>query len=1016
MSKINQRLYWNMLRKILFVFVVICVCTVTVFAQGEIKVSGTVTDKTGEPIPGVAVITRGTTNGVVTGEDGIYIITVPNREAILVFSFVGFSTEEIKVGSQTSINVILNENAIDIDEVVVVGYGSQRKADLTGSVTSIKAKDLTGIRGGNAAEALQGKSGLYVVTPGAPGSSPGVRIRGIGTNSDASPIYVVDGVMTNSISYLNTNDIESMDILKDASATAIYGSRGANGVIMITTKKGKSGKTIVSYSGKEGFQYVINKFDVCDGFGYANLMNIIAEIGNQAKPYQNPSQYGKGTNWMDEITRKGWTRDHQLSVSGGSERVNYNLSAGFFDQQGIWKNTDYNRWSFRANTDYKINSKIKLGHNLAFSTSNSGQSLSYRTVRSVLSSSPLIIPKNEQGGWNSMQNGELINPVAELELNKNYNSNNLRFVGNIFGTWDIVKGLIFRTSLGEDWSHTYMDQFKPAYSINPSHQSNPTNTYNEYYSTGNTWLWENTLTYDTLLDNIHRLTLLAGYTAEKTKSRGLGANAKSYIVDNLDYVTIASALPTNRTVDTQFPSTVTRLSYLFRANYALKDRYLFTATFRADGSSKFGVNNRWGYFPSAALGWRIKEESFLKDVDWLSNLKIRGSWGLTGNDKIRDNVSYALVDQADEWHAVFAGRVHPAAGIVNAYNPDVKWERNEQIDLGFDLGLFRQMLTFEFDYYNRITRDLLMVLPVKGSSGASGPSEGTGAVGIYPTYSNAGSVRNSGFEVTIRWQDDRHPFKYGFGVSGSTVKNEVIDWKDLVTTNNEWSTSLDTRIEEGQPFNYFYGYQTQGIYRTQADLDKWNQYAQGKGQTAYHSSAQLGDLIYVDVNGDGRINESDKTNIGVPFPKLTGSFTFNAEYKGFDLLLDFTGSFGAKVMNYSYNDFSSVNNNMHTDWLNAWTPNNINAEMPRLAAASINTNRTIDLMVFKGDYFKLRSAELGYTLSVNSGINKIRIYLNGANLLYFTGYKGFTPEIMNGLDWNSYPLSGNIHLGVNLTF
>lgn len=1000
------------LKRILFQFFLITTLVFLgpdlIWAQNQTIKGKVVDNETREPLVGVSIKEEGTTNGTVTDIEGNFTISASGKGTINA-SYIGYTVQQVPVNGKTFLDIFLKEDTKTLDEIIVVGYGVQKKSDLTGAVTSIKAKDITGIRGGNAAEALQGKTGLYVVSAGAPGSSPSVRIRGIGTNSDATPIYVVDGMMTNDISFLNANDIESMDVLKDASATAIYGSRGANGVIMITTKKGRTGKAVVSYSGKEGFQFVIDNYDVADGTGYANLMNIAARSANQSDPYPNPSQYGKGTDWMDEITRNGWSRDHQLSVSGGSESVNYNLSLGYFDQEGIWEDTDYKRWSFRINNEYKLSSKIKIGHNLAFSTSNSGQGLSYRTVRSVLSGSPLITPKNDRGEWNSMQNGDLINPVAELELNKDFNANNLRFVGNVWGTWEIINGLTFRTTLGDDWSHTYTDQFKPAYSINPSHQSNPNNTYREYYNTSNTWLWENTLSFDKTINKIHRLGILAGYTAEESTTRGLGANAHSYIVDNLDYVTIASSSAANRTVETELPTKATRMSYLFRANYALKDRYLATATFRADGSSKFGTNNRWGYFPSAALGWRMKEEAFLKDVDWLSNLKLRGSWGVTGNDKIYDNVSYALVTQADEYHAIFNGKVYPAAGIVNAYNPDVKWERNEQMDLGVDLGFINNMLTFELDYFNRETKDLLIILPVKG-----------GSVGINPTYSNAGSVRNRGFEFTSRWQDDRRAFKYGFALSGSTFKNEVTDWGGLITTNNEWSTNLFTRIEEGQPFNYFYGYKTQGIYQTQADIDKWNQYAQSKGQSAYHSAAQLGDLIYVDVNGDGKIDENDQTNIGNPYPKFTGSLTFNAEYKGFDISLDFAGSFGAKVMNNSYNDFSSTNNNMHIDWLDAWTPDRTNTDMPRLAGGSINMNRTIDLMVFKGDYFKLRSAELGYTLPASlldrAGVSKMRIYLNATNLLYFTAYKGFTPEIVNGLDWNSYPLSGSAQVGLNLTF
>jgi len=1001
--------------RVLILFVCMLFASATLFAQSR-KISGTVVDSKNEPIIGANVQVKGTSIGSITDMNGTFSFDAPGN-GTLVISYIGYETQEMPLG-RTTYNITLQEDAETLDEVVVVGYGTQRKTDLTGSVTSIKEKDLSGIRGGNAAEALQGKTGLNVITTGEPGVAPDVRIRGIGTDGDATPVYVVDGVMTNNISFLNPKDIESINVLKDASATAIYGSRGANGVIMVTTKKGKMGKPIISYSGSEGFQFVIDNYDVCDGDGYAQLMNIVAKNSGATPPYTSTSQYGKGTDWLDEMTRNGWTREHQVSISGGSENVTYNVSAGYFEQQGVWKENHYDRWTFRANNEYKLTNTIKVGHNLNLAISDNGLQLgsmggnigSYRIMRSVLGASPLITPKDDNGEWNSMQNGEMINPVAELELNKDFNNKLTHFFGNVWGSWEILKGLTFRTSYGVDWGHRYEDQLKGIYNINSSHQSNGTNTFDEKYFTDHTWLWENTLTYDRTINDIHRLNLLVGTSAEKTKYRMLGASSKNLVLYDPDFGTTASA-PTDgdRTVVTEKPTTTTRASYMFRANYALKDRYLLTATFRADGSSKFGTNNRWGYFPSAALGWRMSEEAFLKDVDWLSNLKVRGSWGQTGNDKITNNVSYALVSMVDEFHAVFNGAVSPGAGIVNAHNPDIKWERSEQIDLGFDLGLFNNMLTVEFDYFNRETKDLLMILPIKG-----------GSVGISPTYSNAGAVRNRGFELSMAWQDNRNPLKYGVNLSGTTFKNEVTDWKGERTITNEWSTNLYYATEEGKPIGYFYGYKTQGIYRTQADLDKWNQYAASKGKSAYHSDAKLGDLIYVDTNGDGTINGDDQTDIGSSFPKFTGSLGFNAEYKGFDLYLDFAGSFGAKIMNNSYIDFSSTDNNMHEDWLDSWTTDNTNASMPRLAAGSINTSRTLDIMVFSGNYFKLRSAELGYTLPSEllskAGISKLRVYVNGANLLYFTKYKGFTPEILNGRDWNSYPMAGSVKFGLNLTF
>lgn len=981
--------------------------SVTMLAQnGQIR--GTVADVGGEPLIGVNITIKGTEIGAVTDLYGKFELKNTPSTGTMLISYIGYKQQEIPLG-QNFYKITLKEDEEQLDEVVVIGYGTQRKSDLTGSVTSIKAKDLTGINGGNASEALQGKAGVHVITSGSPGTAPQVRVRGIGTNGDATPIYVVDGVMTSDIAFLNPKDIESMEVLKDASATAIYGSRGANGVIMISTKRGKAGKVTVSYNGSEGFQFVKNNYDICDGTEYAILMNMVARNNGKAMPYSDPSTIGKGTDWMDRITRNGWMRDHQLSVSGGSDAVIYNISAGYTSQEGIWNNTDYERWTFRINNEYKLSPNFKIGHNLSLSISDTGQGLNYRMVRSVLSGSPLVTPKKEDGDWSSMQNGDLINPEAELYLGKDQNNNMLNFLGNFWAEWKVLDGLTLRTSFGDTWADKYNWVFRTQYNINPSHQSNPYNSYSEYYDNTNTWLWENTINYTKQINDNHYLNLLGGYTMEKSKFRGIGGEGHSYIVDNLDYVSLGTADAENRKLNPYNRTITSRMSYIFRGNYTLMNRYLLTATFRADGSSVFGTNNRWGYFPSAALGWRVKEEAFLKDVDWLSNLKLRASWGITGNDKIKSNVSYALVTRNDEYHAIFNGIVHPGAGITNASNPDIKWERNEQLDLGFDLGFINNKLTLEFDYFNRTTKDLLMILPVEG-----------GSVGISPTYSNLGAVQNHGYEFTAKWQDGIGDFSYGISFSGSSFKNKVTDWGGQITTNTEYSTNLTTRIEEGKPFGYFFGNKTQGIYRTQADLDKWNQYAKEKGKEAYHANAQLGDLIYVDVNGDGTINDDDLTDIGNPFPKFTSDLSINAEYKGFDLVLDFTGSFGAKVMNNSYNDFNNDTNNMHRDWLNSWTPENPNAAMPRLVAGSVNMSRTIDLMVLDGDYVKLRSAELGYSfpsaLINKAGINKLRIYVNASNLFYWTKYKGFSPEILNGLDNNSYPMVGSFQFGVNLAF
>lgn len=997
-------------KKLFFMLVLIIWTTMssTVTFARTLDIEGNVSAQSGEPLIGASIVVKDSGIGTMTDAEGNFNLKNVPEKGILIVSYVGYETKNIRI-RQTSYHIVLQLDENLLDDLVVVGYGTQKKSDLTGSVTSIKGKDINGIRSGNASEALQGKSGLYVITSGSPGTEPQVRIRGIGTNGDASPVYVVDGVMTSSISNINPKDIESMEVLKDASATAIYGSRGANGVIMVSTKRGKTGKAQVSYNGVEGFQYLRNNYKTANGTEYAILQNMVAHNKNIEIPYLNPDKIGHGTDWMNEISRHGWIHDHQLSVSGGSENVNYYLSAGYLKQDGVWENTNYDRWTFRVNNEYKLLTNLKIGHNISVTLSNTGQGLNYRMIRSVLAGSPLINPMNESGGWNSMQNGDLINPAAELVLGKDTRSNTKQYLGNIWGQWDIVEGLALRTSFAGTFVNSFNWSFRPEYNINPSHQNNPYSLYSEYFGNTSNWLWESTLNYQKHFNPDNYLNLLVGYTMEKNKQRGIGGEGHSYVENNLDYVSLNSASTDNRKLNPFERSIDSKMSYIARANYTLMNRYLLTATFRADGSSVFGTNNHWGYFPSAAIGWRMTEEQFLRNITWLSNLKLRASWGKTGNDKIKSNVSYALVTQSDEWHAIFNGKLYPAAGITTACNPDIKWEKNNQIDIGFDLGLFNNRLTAEFDYFNRKTTDLLMILPVEG-----------GSVGITPTYSNVGSVRNKGWDFIIRWNDNIGDLKYSIALSGSHFKNKVLDWGGQITTDTQYSTNLTTRIEKGKPFGYFYGYKTQGLYRSQADIDYWNNYARSKNHNIYHPNAQLGDPIYVDVNGDGTINDDDLTDIGNPFPKFTGSLNLSAEFRGFDLSLDFTGSFGAKVLNNSYNDFNNDTNNMHTDWLNSWTPENSGARLPRLAAGSIAMSRTIDLIALNGDYVKLRSAELGYTfpsrLTKQAHISNLRLFVSASNLFYWTKYKGFSPEVEKGLDSNSYPMTGSFQFGVNLSF
>lgn len=960
------------------------------------------------------------TNGTSTDLDGRFSITVL-PDAVLEISYMGYLSQQVKVGGKSDIEIFLKEDNKLLDEVVVVGYGTQRKSDLTGAITSVKAVELTKISGGNATEALQGKSGVHILNVGSPGSAPVVRVRGVGTNGNPNPLYVVDGMFVDDIQYLNQHDIESMEVLKDASATAIYGSRGANGVILVTTKQGKTGKTVINYTGSEGFQFLSRKYDVCDASQYAQLQNIVADgLGIARDPkYDNPSSFGNGTDWIDETTRNGWIRDHQISASGGSESITYNASVGWFDQQGVLEYTNYQRFTARLNNTYKLHDRVKLGHNITFTNSKNtplGTMAAMRTMNSIYSISPLITPLNEAGTVNPInpaQDTEIINPYAALYYSKDAKYKSTRFVGNIFGDVKISDGLVFRSSFGFDYNDVKDKIFEDSY-MNPgsTHQQHSTNSLQYNYNTFFTWLWENTVTYDKVFGE-HKLNLLGGITAQETSAKYLTLTGTGLLFNSPNYLQ-PQAIPTgNVSLGGNYPYESSIMSYLFRVNYSFKDRYLFTGSFRADGSSKFHKDNRWGYFPSVALGWRVSEEDFMKDVNWIDNLKLRASWGQIGNDKIDNYLFYPVASQDAAWpgvyNALYNGTYYPYYAITNEFNKGIKWERTDQWDVGFNFGTLNNRLNIEFDYFNRDTKDLLYA-----------PAHPGGSTGLAPAMRNIGKINNKGFEFAVEWNDKINDFNYGVRFTGSHFKNEVVDFNKQIFSGGEWMSSASTRGQEGYPLWYFYGYKTDGIYQTQADLDKWNAYAAEHGKSQYHANAKVGDLIYVDTNGDGNITGDDQTKIGSPYPDFTGSLLLTADYKGFDLTIDLTGVFGVDIYNNARTKFSASNFNMHTDWLNAWTPANTDTDMPRLDPSSISFNRNVSFNVQKGDYVKVRNIELGYslpkTILAKLRAQKMRVYLNATNPLYFTGYKGFNPEVSSGIDFSTYPVSGSARIGVNLTF
>jgi TonB-linked SusC/RagA family outer membrane protein len=991
-----------------------------------IKITGKIYSEAGTPLVGANVQEKGKNYGTSTKEDGSFDITVESPQSVLIISYVGFETREMRVGDQTDITIKLAMSPLAMNDMVIIGYGTRKKSDLTGAVSSIKSADITKISSSNAAEALQAKApGVAILSQGGPGAAPNVFVRGLGTNGDASPLYVVDGMMVSSIAYLAPGDIASMEILKDASATAIYGSRGANGVILVTTKKGRVGKPVVTFNASHGFQFLTRKYDVANGRQYAELVNLFNTNAGKAPVYTNLDSIGEGTNWRKEVVQKGVVDDYQLGVSGGSESVKYNISASYHKEDGVIKFTSFDRITLRANNEYKLNKRLTVGHNLSLASSRytgTAQWNGGRGLNSIYRISPLLTVRKPDGSFTPGQDPDVINPYASFYLNQDVKSKPLQFVGNAYMDLQIIDGLSFRSSYGTDFTLGRIDAYIPAFNISSPNQIQASNSIQNAYETRYTWLWENTLNYNKTFGHDHQVDLLAGYTAQNYDYNTLDVTGSGLLstADDYRYVNALPITSLSWTNSANLPSSESILSYLFRANYTFKNRYFLTASYRADGSSKFANGKRWGSFPSVAAGWRVSEEEFLKDVSWINNLKLRGSWGQIGNNKIPNYQTYSTLTQDMVYSGVFNSAFYNSATITAAANPDITWEVAEQTDLGAEFVTLNNRLKLEFDYYNRQTKNLLLQLPIPG-----------GSTGIsIAAYSNAGTVRNTGFEFAASWDDKIGDFNYGIRFTGSANKNKIVDFHDQTVYPGDWmvpSTHISTK---GKPIGDFYGYKVAGIAQSQAEIDALNENAvkqSGVAGKQFYSGLKPGDLIFQDLNGDGVIDVKDKTDIGSPHAKFIGGLSLNASWKGFDAAIDLMLSYGAKIYNATRNQFlTSGLSNMNVEWLDSWTPTHTNTSIPRYAV-NTSTSQQSDFNIADATYFKARYIELGYTFnrSVTSKLaaSKLRVYISTTNPFYITKYKGFSPEVSNsygvstmGDDFRTYPVSGTVKAGVNVTF
>lgn len=975
-------------------------------AQDTGSVEGTVVDETGAPLPGANVVISDTNRGTSTDTDGAFTLRgIKAGTTTLRASFVGYRQAkkqvEINAGETTRVRFALQPDVAQLDSIVVVGYGEQERRDLTGSVGSVDGEDLGRITTTNVTESLQGQVAGVNVTPasGAPGASAQVRIRGVGTLNNANPLYVVDGVLTDDISYLNPRDIESVEVLKDASATAIYGSRGANGVIIVSTKQGSRNQdTQFNVSISQGWSQLADPIDLVNAQEYATLANEARRNQGQDPVFENPDQFGDGTDWQDYLYSAAPRQEAQLSARGGTEDITYNFSANYVREEGIARKSEFERASFRTNNSYLLTDNVEFGNNLTF-TYRTGTEAPPEIVRNAYFAAPTAPPRTD-GEFTPLTTSSGGNPAATAFYHRNDYSG-VRLVGNVFTNISFLEHFSFESSFGLDYDRREERNYEPTFNVS-SVQQNEQSEIQLGTVEESSWNWENTISYDQDFGD-HDVDAVVGFTAQELTQEQLGGRRLNVVGEDesLWYLSAGQA-DGQQNYNTAFDWGI--LSYLGRVNYTYLDRYLFTATFRVDGSSRFGENRRYGTFPSGAIGWRVSEEPFLRDVDALSNLKLRASYGIVGNDKIGAYPSVPTV--GSNLNAVLGADEQLQFGATpnELANPDVEWEETRQLDVGLDIGLLGDRLTGEFDYYRRVTDGILLQLPVPDFSG----------VDVDP-FVNTAEVRNSGFEGRIGWsQTLESGFSYRVSVNGSTVNNEVESLAEGKTElfGGQILGTTSTRTAPGLPVGAFYGFKVDGIYQREEDIPSG----------AFQDPAP-GDLRFADTNEDGVVDQNDRVQIGSPVPDFTFGATLSAQYAGFDIAATLSGKTGHQVFNLKKALRFGVEN-FEASTLDRWTgPGTSNSE-PRVTNSGRNYTPS-EYLIEDADHLKIRNVQVGYALPPSligdSGLNKVRLYVNATNLYTFDGYSGYTPEIgggvlNSGIDTGVYPTSRTVTVGLDLGF
>ncbi len=1003
----------------------------------DVQITGTVSTSTGETLPGVSIKVKGTDKGVMTDVNGKYSISVPEN-ATLIFSYIGYATKEVVLGADRVINVMLEPTNAVLDDVVVIGYQTIKRRDLTGAASSVNTTNTERLVSRSVPEALQGLApGVSVRNGGAPGQEAVVNIRGLATFGSASPLYVIDGMIADPNTTVSPNDIEDIQILKDASAAAIYGSRAGNGVILITTRKGKEGPAKIAISSRYSISKVPKTYEMMDAAGYAATNKMAYQASGMAVQPGIANYDGRiNTDWIEQTLQTGSVQDHNASVSGGGNGSKYLISAGYFKDKGVLISRQFERASFRINTE-TVKGRFKFGENIAISSSTSktpfqGGSFAGNPWYDMFESVPLIpvqdnalISDNNPGGWGYGSNASINtfarNQIAIADITS-IKSNYAKLLGNAFVDFKIIEGLNYKFNLGLE---TSFDKSKSIRKVGSWYQnqspdfSQLTDNRAQFLS----YLLEHTLNYNYVFDK-HSINGVVGYTQQTTQlDNTMGSGIKLAMFGGDYFSTLTSTSGEGRNSAGELTRTLLD-SYLGRLNYTFDDKYLATLTFRADKDSRFSPQNKTGYFPSAALGWRISNEDFFK-VDWISDLKLRGSYGVLGINTLNAYEYIGFLNQAPD--AVFGPGQTTQAGAIQARlaPDDLRWETKKTTNIGFDASLFSNRFTVNFDVFRSISEDVLLEQPLPNY---------IGNLSGFPLV-NFGSIQNQGLELNLAYRPGSEgAFKWDIAANVSVVRNKVLKLLNLgvdaeTGLRKDYIQSGNTRTQVGRSIGEYYVLKTDGIFQNQAEIDAH------RAQSAY---AKPGDIRYVNTVDDGTnddIKDKDRVFAGSPFPKFTSGLQFNSSFRNFSLSVQLYGAFGQKLYNDVLRSLDSYGNSNYRKDINPWTPTNTDTDFPRLGyqfaagdrGINENANGSSDRWVEDGSFLRLRNVELGYSLPQKligkASISNARLYVSAQNLFTITNYSGLDPDVVGananlepGVDNGNYPSSRIISFGLSVGF